>query len=86
MDMITFSQKAKVALALNQTDTCKVLNSLSKDMFINCVDLISADLDEVIAKDTDLINAALVSIDTVRSNIQQVIIVIIQVIILLRFN
>ncbi|KAM0725983.1 hypothetical protein ACS0PU_008064 [Formica fusca] len=76
MGMITFSQKAKIALALNQTDTCNVLISLSKDMLANRADRISADLDGVVGKETNLINAALLSVDTVRaSNIQQVIIV-----------
>lgn len=75
MGMITFSQKAKIALALNQTDTCNVLISLSKDMLANRADRISADLDGVVGKETNLINAALLSVDAVRaSNIQQVII------------
>lgn len=75
MGMITFSQKAKIALALNQMDTCNVLISLSKDMLANRADRISADLDGVVGKETNLINAALLSVDAVRaSNIQQVII------------
>lgn len=65
MGMITFSRKAKIALNLNQTDTCKVLNSLSKDMLANRADRTSADLDGVVGVDTDLINAALVSVDTI---------------------
>lgn len=75
MGMITFSQKAKLALALNQTDTCNVLITLSKDMLANRANRIKADLDGVAGKETNLINAALVSVDAVRaSNIQQVII------------
>lgn len=75
MGMITFSQKSKVALALNQTNTCNILSSLSKDMLANRANRISEDLEGVTGKSTDLINVALVSADAVRSsNMQRVIV------------
>ncbi|EZA48576.1 hypothetical protein X777_13247 [Ooceraea biroi] len=76
MGMITFSQKSKVVLALNQTDTCNVLGTLSQEMLANRATRVKEDLDGVAGKTTNLINAALMSVDTVRaSNMQRVIVV-----------
>lgn len=68
MGLITFSENTIVALSLNQTDTCNVLSTLSKDMLANRGNRISEDLARVAGKTTDLINAALVSADAVRSS------------------
>lgn len=74
MGMITFSQKSKVILDLNQTDTCNVLTALSQEMLANRATRIKEDLDGVAGKTTDLINAALMSVDTVRAwNMKRVI-------------
>lgn len=67
MGLITFSENTMVALSLNQTDTCNVLSTLSKDMLANRGNRISEDLASVAGKTTDLINAVLVSTDAVRS-------------------
>lgn len=75
MGMITFSQNSKVVLPLNQTDTCNVLLTLSKDMLANRATRISEDVAGVAGKTTDLINAALVSADTVHASQMQRVIV-----------
>jgi len=75
MGMITFSQKSKLVLALNQTDICSVLIMLSQEMLANRANRITKDLEGVAGKTTDLINAASMSVDIVRaSNMKRVII------------
>ncbi|XP_025154068.1 uncharacterized protein LOC105189897 isoform X2 [Harpegnathos saltator] len=69
MGLITFSENTMVALSLNQTDTCNVLSTLSKEMLANRATRISEDLDGVAGKTTDLINAALMSADVVRNSV-----------------
>lgn len=74
MGMITFSQKVKISLALNQTEICDVMTLLSKEMLANRTIRIKEDLDGIAGKTTDLINAALMSTEIVHaSNIQRVI-------------
>lgn len=75
MGLITFSENAIVALDLNQTDTCNVLSTLSKDMLANRATRISQDLYGAAGKTTDLINAALMSADVVRASGMQRVIV-----------
>lgn len=75
MGLLTFSENTMVALALNQTNTCNVLSTLSKDMLANRATRISEDLDGVVGKTTDLINAALMSADAVRTSGMQRVIV-----------
>lgn len=73
--MVIFSEKSKVVFPLNQTDACSSLHALSKDMIENRANRINQDREGVVGKTTNLISAALTSVDVVRtSKIQRVII------------